>query len=545
MALSPATGPASPEPADPPATGPADGGGVLQGNVPASPPVTGPVSSEPSDPAVPTDPGADGPDRPPGIYTAQVRPASRTRIVLNELLNALAWMPVLMVMTLGVFLVHLTVPALAQAERWRARRLGAPATSGRPAGERLAPWLAARVTTPGFWRSDLPVAVAGFLLSTVSFAAAFAGGIMAVVLVLMPFVVSRRSPAVIGRATVTSGLDVWWTPLVGVLVLVLVLVVLLGVGVLRLRVVTVLSRDRERERAEALAAEVGSLQRGRATLVDAFEAERARIERDLHDGAQQRLTALTMGLGAAQLTVSRLETGLAGGEGASGSSGGPAGGGGPAGTTGPVGAAPVTGRLDGAAGARTGERPGTRPTTGVGAGGAAHDLVPLVRQLSTQLEAVQGQAEAALADLRATVRSVRPVVLTERGLVAAVRELAATSGLEVEVDCQGEDSAISSPVATAVYFALAQALANVAAHAGTRQARLSLACSPTGVRAVVADDGVGGAVPGQARSGAGGTGLAGMVQRLATVGGSLEVDSPPGGGTRLVLEAPALPPWAG
>lgn len=458
----------------------------------------------------------------------------------------MVWMPLLMVMTLGVFLVHLTVPALAQAERWRARRLGAPATSGRAAGERLAPWMAARVTTPGFWRSDLPVAVAGFLLSTVSFAAAFAGGIIAVVLVLMPFVVSRRSPAVIGRATVTSGLEVWWTPLVGVLVLVLVLVVLLGVGVLRLRVVTVLSRDRERERAEALAAEVGSLQRGRATLVDAFEAERARIERDLHDGAQQRLTALTMGLGAAQLTVSRLETGLAGGEGASGaeSTGASWSSGGPAGTGGLAGGASVTGRLDGAAGARAGERPGTRPTTSVRAGGAAGDLAPLVRQLSTQLEAVQGQAEAALADLRATVRSVRPVVLTERGLVAAVRELAATSGLEVEVDCQGEDSAISSPVATAVYFALAQALANVAAHAGTRQARLSLVCSPTGVRAVVADDGVGGAVPGQARSGAGGTGLAGMVQRLATVGGSLEVDSPPGGGTRLVLEAPALPPWA-
>ena len=522
----------------------------------ASSPATGLVSPEPSDPAVPTDPGADGPDRPPGICTAQVRPASRTRIVLNELLNAVVWMPVLMVMTLGVFLVHLTVPALAQAERWRARRLGAPATSGRAAGERQAPWMAARMTTPGFWRSDLPVAVAGFLLSTVSFAAAFAGGIIAVVLVLMPFVVSRRSPAVIGRATVTSGLEVWWTPLVGVLVLVLVLVVLLGVGVLRLRVVTVLNRDRERERAEALAAEVGSLQRGRATLVDAFEAERARIERDLHDGAQQRLTALTMGLGAAQLTVSRLETGLAEGEGASGAeptgdggpSGGQAGTGGPARGGGPAGGASVTGHLDGAAGARAGERPGARPTTGVragdGAGDAAHDLTPLVRQLSTQLEAVQGQAEAALADLRATVRSVRPVVLTERGLVAAVRELAATSGLEVEVDCQGKDSAISSPVATAVYFALAQALANVAAHAGTRQVRLSLVCSPTGVRAVVADDGVGGAVPGQARSGAGGTGLAGMVQRLATVGGSLEVDSPPGGGTRLVLEAPALPPWA-
>ena len=123
MASSPAsTGPVSPKPADPPATGPADdGGGVLQGNVPASPPATGLVSPEPSDPAVPADPGADGPDRPPGICTAQVRSASRTRIVLNELLNAVVWMPLLMVMTLGVFLVHLTVPALAQAERWLAR----------------------------------------------------------------------------------------------------------------------------------------------------------------------------------------------------------------------------------------------------------------------------------------------------------------------------------------------------------------------------------------------------------------------------------------
>ena len=99
--------------------------------------------------------------------------------------------------------------------------------------------------------------------------------------------------------------------------------------------------------------------------MDAFEAERARIERDLHDGAQQRLTALTMGLGAAQLTVSRLETGLAGGEGASGAepTGGGGASGGPARGGGLAGGASVTGRLEGAAGARAGERPGARPTT--------------------------------------------------------------------------------------------------------------------------------------------------------------------------------------
>ena len=414
----------------------------------------------------------------------------RTILIVGEIVRAAAWMPLVIALIPLTLAFHLTVPAIAQAERAVARAAGATAPSGwrraRRSGEGAGRWLASRVTTPAFWRQDLPLCLGALLLTTVGFFLAFLGGALAFVLIALPVVADPERPVQIflGHLHVvgTNAGDVWWTTPIGVAVLGLALTLLLGLGILRTRMVEALSGDREAERVEALTAQVGRLSAGRATLVDAFDAERTRIERDLHDGAQRELVALTMALGVTRLHAQSLDER-----------------------------------------GRTGE---------------------LRASLLTDLDAAQDRAEEALRSLRETVRGIRPAVLTERGLVAAVRELAATSGLEVEVDCQGKDSAISSPVATAVYFALAQALANVAAHAGTRQARLSLVCSPTGVRAVVADDGVGGAVPGQARSGAGGTGLAGMVQRLATVGGSLEVDSPPGGGTRLVLEAPALPPWA-
>ena len=70
---------------------------------------------------------------------------------------------------------------------------------------------------------------------------------------------------------------------------------------LRARLAQALSDSSQEERVATLTAEVGHLTAGRATLVDAFDAERARVERDLHDGAQQELVALTMGLGMARV----------------------------------------------------------------------------------------------------------------------------------------------------------------------------------------------------------------------------------------------------
>ena len=88
------------------------------------------------------------------------------------------------------------------------------------------------------------------------------------------------------------------------------------------------------------------------------------------------------------------------------------------------------------------------------------------------------------------------------------------------------------PVASAVYFSVAEALANVSKHASARSVRIQLSYATGMLRAEVTDDGAGGADP------ALGTGLAGVERRLATFDGILAVSSPPGGPTIVVIEVP-------
>ena len=85
------------------------------------------------------------------------------------------------------------------------------------------------------------------------------------------------------------------------------------------------------------------------------------------------------------------------------------------------------------------------------------------------LDAAQDRAEAALRSLRETVHGIRPAVLTERGLGAALRDLAGRAPLPTTVsvtDAEDHLDALTSPVATAVYFAVSEALTNAARHAG-------------------------------------------------------------------------------
>ena len=91
---------------------------------------------------------------------------------------------------------------------------------------------------------------------------------------------------------------------------------------------------------------------------------------------------------------------------------------------------------------------------------------------------------------------------------------------------------LPAPVATAVYFVVAEALTNVAKYARAERATVTVARTGDGVRAEVADDGVGGA------SADGGSGLRGLADRVAALDGRLGVDSPPGGGTRVTAEIP-------
>jgi signal transduction histidine kinase len=202
--------------------------------------------------------------------------------------------------------------------------------------------------------------------------------------------------------------------------------------------------------------ELVEVRASRARMADAFEAERRRIERDLHDGAQQRLTGLIMTLGLAKLD-----------------------------------------------------------------GGAAPELI----------DKAQAEARAALAELRDLVRGIHPSVLTDRGLPAAVESLAERSPVPVEVDVDLPGRPPEHIESTA-YFAIAEALANVAKHSGASRARVRVRMSGRALTVEVRDDGTGGAAP------ADDSGLQGLADRVAVYDGTLRLSSPPGGPTILRVEIP-------
>ena len=137
----------------------------------------------------------------------------------------------------------------------------------------------------------------------------------------------------------------------------------------------------------------------------------------------------------------------------------------------------------------------------------------------------------ALADLRRLVRGIHPPVLAERGLAEAVRALAASVPIETAVDADLPTRA-PAPVEAAVYFAVAEALANVVKHSGAGHAWVDLRGCPDQVVITVGDDGTGGAVVTDQG------GIAGLRKRLAAFDGTLTVDSPSGGPTVLTMSVP-------
>jgi len=205
---------------------------------------------------------------------------------------------------------------------------------------------------------------------------------------------------------------------------------------------------------------VAELRASRHRIVEAGYAERRRVERDLHDGAQQRLMALTMNL--------RL----------------------------------VRGKL--------GEDPA-----------AAAEL----------LDEAMTELGEATAELRELARGIHPVVLSDRGLQAAIGGLAERSPVPVEV-LETPAERLPSPVESATYFVVAEALTNVARYAEANGATVRVRRENGAVEVEVADDGVGGADP------AAGTGLRGLADRVAALDGELEVSSRSGEGTTIAARIP-------
>lgn len=125
------------------------------------------------------------------------------------------------------------------------------------------------------------------------------------------------------------------------------------------------------------------------------------------------------------------------------------------------------------------------------------------------LDEAQEQAEKALAELRRVVRGIHPPILTDRGLVGAVRALTASSRLEVTVDDGGLGEGVRAPAAVeaAAYFVVGESLTNVAKYGGVSRAEVRLARVRRGLRVRVSGEGRGGADE------AGGSGLLGMRRR--------------------------------
>ena len=354
---------------------------------------------------------------------------------------------------LGFVLLPLLATPLIAVDRWRARLVDSvtlPGTPGAPSDPGA--WLRDRYLTPRRWRyAGYVVAVLvldGLLLAALSLLGTSAGAMLAA-----PFLASSDDPITVGPWHAGDPASALLVAVVGLLLLVALPYAwtagaCLQVGLLR----RILDADRTQRLTEELT-EVGA---SRIRLVESFDSERRRIERDLHDGAQQRLVTLAMGLG-----VTRLEVVEALG-------------------------------------------PDHPAATGVA---AAHD-----------------QAKLLMDELRAFVRGIHPKVLTDVGLVAALDQLAGALPIPVTVTST-LTTRPSTPVETTAYFATSESLTNVVRHSGATTATVSVTRDGEDLVVEVRDDGHGGASPRPD------SGLTWMADRLAAVGGSLHLSSPPGGPT--------------
>jgi signal transduction histidine kinase len=138
---------------------------------------------------------------------------------------------------------------------------------------------------------------------------------------------------------------------------------------------------------------------------------------------------------------------------------------------------------------------------------------------------------AALDELRELARGIHPAVLTERGLGPALTSLASRATIPVEVEGLPRER-LPEKVEAAAYYVVSEALANVAKHADASSVTVRVGRNNGHAIVEVVDDGVGGANPRL------GSGLNGLVDRVESLDGYLQVESLPGEGTTIRAEIP-------
>jgi signal transduction histidine kinase len=202
------------------------------------------------------------------------------------------------------------------------------------------------------------------------------------------------------------------------------------------------------------------LEASRLRIFEASDAERRRLERNLHDGAQQRLVALSVAL---RMTLAKLDQGPE----------------------------------------------------------EAREL----------LEVAAAELSEALTELRELAQGIHPAVLTDRGLEAALEVLASRTPLPVALDLRLKER-LPEPTEAAAYYVVSEALANVVKHARAEKAAVRLVRSGGSALVEVEDNGEGGACLD------GGSGLRGLLDRVETLDGWLEIESGTGRGTLVRASLP-------
>ncbi len=204
---------------------------------------------------------------------------------------------------------------------------------------------------------------------------------------------------------------------------------------------------------------VQELRESRSRIVAAQDVERRRIERNLHDGAQQRFVNALLALGMADAD---------------------------------------------------------------GVGDKSH--AELIQDASREVQ-------AGLNELRSLARGLEPPLLAEAGLVAAVTDLADRAPIATTLTVS-KLRRYSHGIEAAAYFVVAEAVTNAAKHSGAKGIEVAIREVDGWLRVVVSDDGLGGATPSL------GSGIIGLQDRVAALGGRMALDSPPGGGTRVRADFP-------
>jgi signal transduction histidine kinase len=162
----------------------------------------------------------------------------------------------------------------------------------------------------------------------------------------------------------------------------------------------------------------------------------------------------------------------------------------------------------------------------------AREALPYNPQIVAKLlqEAHEGTEEA-MTELRDVIRTTYPPILADRGLPGALKTVAARGGVPTQVDI-GDLGQIPAAVEAVAYFAVTEALTNIAKHSRATRAAVRVHRNGDRLSITVSDDGIGGAD--EAR----GTGLAGIRRRAHALDGTITVTSPAGGPTAVTVEVP-------